>query len=134
MSDIRDKLSAWGAWSRDSNNLGCKSPALMLMRSAPHLDRDALIALKRPSADFISDDDALRVDAAMGQLSRYSVQLYAILTLHYAYGWSVNKIAQDYWSKFEYPDGTKQATNYHVNPLFFEGIGFIGRAMMLDNA
>ncbi len=133
--DIKVKLAAWGAWARDDNEcLGCKSPSLMLMSQAPHLDKQALLASKRPSAPFIDDDTASLVDKAMGELSRYSVHLYAILSLHYRYGWSINRIAQDYWSKFEHPCGTKRASNYHVNPLFFEGVGFIGRAMMTDNA
>ena len=132
-NDIKTILASWGAWANDHrDNLDYKSPTLMLMAQAPHLDKTALIASKRPSAPFIEDSVALAVDRAMGELSRYSVHLYAILTLYYQYGWSIKRIADEYWSKFEYPCGSKRATNYHVNPLFFEGVGFIGRAMMTD--
>lgn len=137
MSDlsITELLEAYGAWVNDDNNdLSCKSPSLMLIKSAPKLCKDSVKASKRRVVKFISDDDALAVDRAMNQLLRHSVHLHNIVTYHFIYNWSERKIARDYWSGFEYPCGTKEAGVYHVKPLLNQGIGFISGALCRDMA
>lgn len=137
MSDlsITDLLFAYGAWVSDDNNeLGCKSPSLMLIKSAPKLCKNSVKASKRRVVDFISDDEALAVDRAMNKLMRHSVHLHNIITYHFIYNWSVKQIADDYWSQFEYPCGKKKATNYHVNPLLNHAIGFINCELINDKA
>lgn len=132
---IEQKLAAWGAWVRDNpDRLNCQSPSLNLIRLAPHQDKTDARRSNRSIAPFISDDDALAVDNAVGRLMRHSVHLGVIIYLHYVKDWSVNQIASDYWSAFEYPCGKRKAKNYHVNPLLREGVGFIGGAIAHDLA
>lgn len=137
MSDlsITELLHAYGNWCRDDNNeLGCKSPSLMLMRSAPHQCKDSVKAASRRTVAFIDDDDALAIDRAMNKLLRHSVHLHNIVTYHFIYNWSERKIARDYWSDFEYPDSEKQAGVYHVKPLLNLGIGFVSGVLARDIA
>lgn len=137
MSDlsITELLFAYGAWVSDDNNeLGCKSPSLMLIKSAPKLCKDSVKASKRRVVDFISDDEALAVDRAMNKLMRHSVHLHNILAYYFIYNYSERKIAKDYWSQFEYPNSDKEAGVYHVKPLLTQGIGFISGALARDMA
>lgn len=137
MSDLSTKglLFAYGAWVSDDNNeLGCKSPSLMLIKSAPKLCKDSAKASKRRVVDFISDDEALAVDRAMNKLMRHSVHLHNIVAYYFIYNYSERKIAKDYWSQFEYPNGDKEAGVYHVKPLLTQGIGFISGALARDMA
>ncbi|WP_413520609.1 antiterminator Q family protein [Psychrobacter glacincola] len=78
MSDTVELLKAWGQWSRDNHNLGCKSPSLMLMRSAPHKDKSDA-PTKVAQLTYISDDDALRVDDAVADLKSNSERLDALV-------------------------------------------------------
>ncbi len=137
MSDlsITDLLFAYGAWCNDDNNdLSCKSPSLMLIKTAPKLCKDTVKAAKRSTVAFISDDEALALDRAMNALMSHSVHLHNIVSLHFVNGYSVKRIADDYWSKFEYPCGKRKATNYHVNPLLNQAIGFIASELRRDIA
>ena len=132
MSDlsITDLMFAYGAWVNDNNSdLGCKSPSLMLIKSAPKLCKDSVKPSSRRTVSYISDEDALAVDRAMNELVNHSVHLHNIITYHFVYNWSVKKIADDYWSQFEYPCGKRKATNYHVNPLLHYAIGFLAREL-----
>ena len=130
MSDlsITELMTAYGQWVRaDQNNLGCKSPSLTLMRSAPHQCKD----VKPPKSStrlFISDDDALAIDKAMNALKHESLHhnyLYRIVDLHFVGGWSYRQISDDYWSAIEYPCGTKKVAVYHIKAMICEGMGFI---------
>lgn len=136
MSDlsITDLLFAYGAWVSDDNNeLGCKSPSLMLIKTAPKLcSKDSVKASKQRVVCFIDDDEALAVDRAMNRLLRHSVHLHNIVTYYFVYNWSERKIAKDYWSEFEYPNSDKEAGVYHVKPLLTEGIGFISGVLCRD--
>lgn len=135
MSDIKELLFAYGSWVNDDNNeLGCKSPSLMLIKQAPHLCRDSVKPCSKRTVIFIGDCDALAVDRAMNSLMRHSVHLHNIVTYHFVYGWSVKKIADDYWTQFEYPCGKRKATNYHVNPLLNQAIGFVASELSRDIA
>lgn len=130
MSDIKDLLLAWGAWANDHHDsLGCKSPSDMLMRSAPFAD-----ANEKPSKGVqvahISDENALMVDKAVGKLARHSVLLWAVLRLHYQFGWSIRRIAKEHLTPLEYPnDKEKKVAVYHVKPLLAEAMGFVSGAL-----
>lgn len=76
--DIKSQLEAWGAWTRDNDTLGCKSPSLTLMSQAPHRDT-SIIASKRSNIAHISDDDALVIDRAVLVLKQRSKHLRALL-------------------------------------------------------
>lgn len=133
MSDIKELLKSWGNWANDhQDDLGCKSPSEMLIKSAPHADSSDK-PVKRVLADYISDEDALMVDKAVGKLARHSVLLWAVLRLHYQYGWSVRKIAIEHLSELEYPCGTKQSTSYSVSQLLERATGVI-EGCMIDTA
>ena len=137
MSDlsITDLMFAYGAWVNDDNgDLGCKSPSLMLIKSAPKLCKDSVKPSSRRTVSYISDEDALAVDRAMNKLLRHSVHLHNIVTYHFIYNWSERKIARDYWSDFEYPNSEKQAGVYHVKPLLNLGIGFVSGVLARDIA
>lgn len=132
---ITDLLYAYGAWvNDDNNNLGCKSPSLMLIKTAPHLCKDSLKSSSKRVVAFIDDDMALAVDRAMQRLLRHSLHLHNIVTYYFIYNYSERKIAKDYWSQFEYPKCDKEAGVYHVKPLLNEGIGFISGVLSLDIA
>ena len=131
MSDlsITDLLFAYGAWVSDDNNeLGCKSPSLMLMRSAPHQCKDSVKAASRRTVVFISDDDALAIDRAMEALasdSLHNYYLYRIIDYYFVGGWSYSRISKEYWSAIEYPCGTKEVAQYHIKAMVAAGAGFI---------
>lgn len=130
MSDlsITDLLFAYGAWVSDDNNeLGCKSPSLMLMRSAPKQCKDDKPP-KRAQVSFISDDDALAIDRAMKALasdSLHNYYLYRIIDYYFVGGWSYSRISKEFWSAIEYPCGTKEVAQYHIKAMVAAGAGFI---------
>lgn len=130
MSDlsITDLLFAYGQWVNDDNNeLGCKSPSLMLMRSAPKQCKDDKPP-KRAQVSFISDDDALAIDRAMNALasdSLHNYYLYRIIDCYFIGGWSYSRISKEYWSAIEYPCGTKEVAQYHIKAMVAAGAGFI---------
>lgn len=131
MSDlsITELLFAYGAWVSDDNNeLGCKSPSLMLMRSAPHQCKDSVKAASRRTVAFISDDDALAIDRAMEALasdSLHNYYLYRIIDYYFVGGWSYSRISKEYWSAIEYPCGNKEVAQYHIKAMVAAGAGFI---------
>lgn len=139
MSDlsITDLLFAYGAWCCDDNNdLGCKSPSLMLIKSAPKLCKDVK-ASKQRTVSFISDDDALAIDRAMSALksdSLHTYYLYRILDCYFIGGWSYSRISKDYWSAIEYPCGTKEVAQYHIKALISEGMGSINGYLIANRA
>lgn len=110
---IEQKLQAWGAWVRsDSDKLGYHSNYERILALAP--EHDAKDAQKRSNLPFMSDCEALSIDRAVGQLQRHSALLCAVLRLHYIFGWSMRKIARDYLTPMEYPDGGK-SVRYEVS-------------------
>lgn len=137
MSDlsITELLEAYGQWCRDDNNeLGCKSPSLMLIKQAPHLCKDSVLSRKSATRLFISDDDALAVDRAMGALIDYSLVLYNIAYLKFVDGHSDRNIAKYYLSSIEYPDSDKQVPHTAVKPLLTEGLGFVNGYLIRSRA
>lgn len=140
MSDlsITDLLFAYGAWVSDDNNeLGCKSPSLMLIKSAPKLCKDSVKPSNRRTVAFISDCDALAIDRAMNALksdSLHTYYLYRILDCYFIGGWSYSRISKDYWSAIEYPCGTKEVAQYHIKALISEGMGSINGYLIANRA
>lgn len=127
MSDlsITDLLFAYGAWVSDDNNeLGCKSPSLMLIKSAPKLCKDVKPSKQRV-VNFIDDETALAVDNAMGVLMQEYLVIYNILMLKFVNGYSDRDIAKYYISVIEYPNSKKQVPHTAVKPLVTQGMGFI---------
>lgn len=125
MTDTRELLTAWGQWANDNyDGLDCKSPSLMMLALAPHADSSDRVKSSRERA-YISDEDALRADSAIGDLQRHSALLCAILRLHYQYGWSVRKIARDYLTKLEYPDSNKQVSHPAAGLLLERAVGIV---------
>ena len=105
MSDlsITDLLFAYGAWARDHHDgLGCKSPSQMLMLHAPIADGVQEPKYQHTTA-YISDDDALMVDKAVGQLHDKSPVLGNILVLRYRDNMSLRQISRYYITPMEYP-------------------------------
>ena len=131
MSDlsITDLMFAYGAWVNDDNSdLGCKSPSLMLIKSAPKLCKDSVKPSSRRTVSYISDEDALAVDRAMKALkndSLHNYYLYRIIDCYFVGGWSYSRISKEYWSAIEYPCGTKEVAQYHIKAMVAAGAGFI---------
>lgn len=96
--DIKDKLAAWGAWSRsDSNRLGYISPCLLMMRGNVAETRRA------PRAHYISDDEAMLIDAAIKMLRQDYEVLFQIVRRKYYRCWTAKEIARYYLTDVEYP-------------------------------
>lgn len=134
MSDIKDLLLAWGAWANDHHDsLSCKSPSDMLMRSAPFAD-----ANEKPSKGvhvaYISDENALMVDKAVGKLARHSVLLWAVLRLHYQFGWSIRRIAKEHLTPIEYPNDKEKKVHHTVAAQLLERAVGVIEGAMLNNA
>lgn len=138
MSDlsITDLLFAYGAWVSDDNNeLGCKSPSLMLIKSAPKLCKDSVKAPSKRVVAHITDDEALAVDRAMKLLRERHLVLYHVVRYYFIYNWTVLDIAVDYLTILEYgKDSKKKLSSYHAKPLLTEGMGFISGALAVDIA
>ena len=131
MSDlsITDLMFAYGAWVNDDNSdLGCKSPSLMLIKSAPKQCKDSVKPSSRRTVSYISDEDALAIDRAMKALkndSLHNYYLYRIIDCYFVGGWSYSRISKEYWSAIEYPCGTKEVAQYHIKAMVAAGAGFI---------
>jgi hypothetical protein len=81
------KIVAWADWSRRNNpvrELGYKSPSLTLMRQ----NMGGGVSL--PS---FSDDDAMRVDAAVVRLGARQPELHQVLVMYFLHGRSQQSIA-----------------------------------------
>ena len=138
MSDlsITDLMFAYGAWVSDDNNeLGCKSPSLMLIKSAPKLCKDSVKPSKRVTVAYIDDDTAMAIDRAMKLLRERHLVLYHVVRYYFIYNWTVLDIAEDYLTVLEYgKDSKKKLSSYHTKPLLTEGMGFISGALARDTA
>jgi|TARA_A100001518_G_C1227338_1_gene81557 hypothetical protein len=96
--DIKDKLAAWGAWSRsDSSGLGYISPCLLIMRG------NVAETCRAPRAHYISDDEAMLIDAAIKMLRQDYEVLFQIVRRKYYRCWTAKEIAQHYLTDIEYP-------------------------------
>lgn len=74
--DVKVKLAAWGAWTRNSGSCqGYSSPAQALINCAPVCDSDYKRRARYEVFEHISDEDALEVERAMATLKRYSARL-----------------------------------------------------------
>ena len=138
MSDlsITDLMFAYGAWVNDDNSdLGCKSPSLMLIKSAPKLCKDSVKPSSRRVVAHITDDEALAVDRAMKLLRERHLVLYHVVRYYFIYNWTVLDIAVDYLTVLEYGnESKKKLSSYHTKPLLTEGMGFISGALARDTA
>lgn len=117
MTDTKELLIAWGAWAHNFEGGSCASPAQALINIAPHQDAQD-IKRKRIEHAYISDEDALMVDAAVMKLKRHSKRLSALLT---------------YYVDNEDTDMISMAMIYHVTMLrFYDGIKSRGIAERLN--
>lgn len=126
---ITELLHAYADWVNDNQDgLGCKSPSLMLMRSAPKLcAKDVKSSRKSTARLFISDDDALAVDKAMKSLRTYSLLLYRIIVWRYIRGNSERAITKYLIEK----EGVK-ISRIKAQNLISEAHGYIGRCLVVD--
>ena len=126
---IEQKLQAWGAWVRsDSDKLGYHSNYERILALAP--EHDAKDAQKRSNLPFMSDCEALAIDRAVGQLQRHSALLCAVLRLHYIFGWSMRKIAREYLTPLEYPEGGRVVHHKLSTQLLERATGVIEGALL----
>ena len=150
MSDVKVKLAAWGAWTRNIGTVGsCSSPAQALINCAPFCDSGYKRYARYSHVEHhISDDEALEVDAAMATLKRYSARLdvalvymleheldddnllicalmYSVLERHFRYDESFSRIARELTNTLG-----RKITDVKVKAIMERGAGFIeGRLM-----
>ena len=147
--DVKVKLAAWGAWTRNIGNTGgCSSPAQALINCAPVCDSDIKRYARYEVFEHISDEEALQVEGAMATLKRYSARLdvamgvmleleladdnllmsnlmYPVLTKHFRYDESFSHIARELTVTLG-----KKITDVKVKAIMERGAGFIeGRLM-----
>lgn len=142
--DVKVKLASWGAWTRDIGSGGsCSSPAQALINCAPVCDSTYKRYARYDSAEPITDDEALEVEAAMATLKRYSARLdvalghmleheleddnllicvlmYPVLEMHFRYDESFRAIASELTK-----DLGKKITDVKVKAIMERGAGFI---------
>ena len=150
MSDVKVKLAAWGAWTRNIGTVGsCSSPAQALINCAPFCDSGYKRYARYSHVEHhISDDEALDVEAAMATLKRYSARLdvalvymleheldddnllicalmYSVLERHFRYDESFSRIARELTNTLG-----RKITDVKVKAIMERGAGFIeGRLM-----
>lgn len=131
---ITELLFAYGAWCNDDQvSLNCKSPSLMLMKSAPKQCNDTVKAPSKRMVAFIDDETALTIDRAMKLLRERHLVLYHVVRYYFIYNWTVLDIAEDYLTILEYgKDSKKKLSSYHTKPLLTEGMGFISGVLARD--
>lgn len=147
--DVKVKLAAWGAWTRDIGNTGgCSSPAQALINCAPVCDSEAKRYARYDYAEHISDEEALEVEGAMATLKRYSARLdvalgsmldneldddnllicvlmYPVLEMYYRYDESFSHISRELTKMLG-----KKITDVKVKAIMERGAGFIEALLM----
>lgn len=147
--DVKVKLAAWGAWTRDIDTTGsCQSPAQALINCAPVCDSENKPYARYAVFEHISDEEALEVDRAMATLKRYSARLdvalghmleheldddnllicalmYPVLNSYFRYDESFKRIARDLTAQLG-----KKITDVKVKAIMERGAGFIEALLM----
>lgn len=147
--DVKVKLAAWGAWTRNVGDKGgCSSPAQALINCAPVCDSDYKRYAKYEVFEHISDEDALQVESAMAKLKRYSARLdvalghmldneleddnllicvlmYPVLRSHFRYDESFSHISRELTKALG-----RKITDVKVKAIMERGAGFIEGVLM----
>jgi len=147
--DVKVKLAAWGAWTRDNGSgQGCSSPSQALINCAPVCDSDYKRYARYSEFEHISDDEALEVERAMATLKSYSARLdvamgvmleleladdnllicnlmYPVLKRHFRYDESFSRIARELTKALD-----KNITDVKVKVIMERGAGFIEALLM----
>ena len=147
--DVKVKLAAWGAWTRNIGNTGsCSSPAQALINCAPVCDSDYKRYARYEVFEHITDEEALEVERAMATLKRYSARLdvamgvmleleladdnllmcnlmYPVLRSHFRYDESFSHIARELTKALG-----KKITDVKVKAIMERGAGFIEALLM----
>lgn len=147
--DVKVKLAAWGAWTRNVGDKGgCSSPAQALINCAPVCDSDYKRYARYEAFEHISDEEALEVERAMATLKRYSARLdvalghmleheleddnllicvlmYPVLNRYYKSDESLRCIASQLTK-----DLGRKITHVKVQVILERGIGFIDGRLM----
>ena len=149
--DVKVKLAAWGAWTRDIGNAGsCSSPAQALINCAPVCDSTTKRYARYEAFEHISDEEALEVESAMATLKRYSARLdvalghmlaheldddnllicalmYYVLEEYFRYDESFSHIARELTKRLG-----KKITDVKVKVIMERGAGFIEGVLIAD--
>lgn len=149
--DVKVKLAAWGAWTRNiGEGGGCSSPAQALINCAPVCDSDHKRYARYSQVEHISDEEALEVESAMAKLKRYSARLdvalghmldneldddnllicalmYPVLEEYFRHDESFSHIARELTK-----DLGKKITDVKVKVIMERGAGFIEGVLIAD--
>ena len=147
--DVKVKLAAWGAWTRNiGSGQGCSSPAQALINCAPVCDSDYKRYARYEAFEHISDEEALEVESAMATLKSYSsrldvalghmleheleddnllicVLMYPVLEMYFRYDESFSHIARELTK-----DLGKKITDVKIKAIMERGAGFIEALLM----
>lgn len=113
-----NEYEEWGKWSRHNpDRLGYPCQWLeMIMRDK--------VAVQSVSYN-ITDERAGQIDKAVCKLAKYSLVLYYVFALRYLDNWSLRRIAQEYLTPLEYPNGEKKVSHHIANALLCKSEGFV---------
>lgn len=149
--DVKVKLAAWGAWTRNVGDKGgCSSPAQALINCAPVCDSNHKRYARYSQVEHISDEEALEVESAMAKLKRYSARLdvalghmldneldddnllicalmYYVLEEYFRYDESFSHIARELTKRLG-----KKITDVKVKVIMERGAGFIEGVLIAD--
>ena len=149
--DVKVKLAAWGAWTRNIGNTGsCSSPAQALINCAPVCDSNHKRYARYEAFEHISDEEALEVESAMATLKRYSARLdvalwhmlaheldddnllicalmYYVLEEYFRHDESASHIARELTKRLG-----KKITDVKVKVIMERGAGFIEGVLIAD--
>ena len=94
---MKNLVKEWGIWSRHSGYDNHSTPLLAFLRA------NGVVSYGSHNEPDISDDEALKVDKAVGRLRQEFLVLYNVLFAYYALGWSYRQISRRYLTPLEYP-------------------------------
>ena len=94
---MKNLIKEWGIWSRHNGYDKHDTPLLAFMRA------HGAVSYGNYNEPNISDDEALKVDKAVGQLGQELLVLYNVLFAYYVLNWSYRQISRRYLTPLKYP-------------------------------
>lgn len=129
--DVKDLLGAWGQWARSGEErLGFKNSWDTIFAMAPEPDPSAQKRTSKKEAVFISDQNALRIDHIVSQLSRSSPISALALKARYVDCVSIEAIGKGTLAVYVYGEASEKAVGKHkVRELLAQAEGYIAGAL-----
>ena len=87
---IEEILRGWGRWANQRNSMGYTSIFGVIL----DMCIGRMVDPHKNYSQRITDDEALKVEEALGQLLLRSPELYSLVAAIYRYGWSMEGISK----------------------------------------